>query len=101
MAKYPFYDTSKWRKLRQFVIDRAGGICEICHVEKGTIADHIKEVNDDNVNDPDIVWNPDNLQALCQGCHNKKTHGSGEAVMEGYRFDDMGILIYIGIGEKE
>jgi len=65
-------------------------------VEPAIIADHIEEVTDENVSDPFIVWNPDNLQALCQTCHNRKTHGSGSAVMDGYQFDENGLLIWIG-----
>lgn len=97
MAKYSFYNSQRWRKLRQFIIIRAGGICEICNVEKASIADHIEEVTDDNVNDPNIVWNPDNLQAVCQDCHNRKHHGNGSAVADGLMFDGDGNLIQIGI----
>ncbi len=94
MAKYKFYHTDKWRKLRQLVINRAGGICEICNINKGTIAHHIIWVDDSNCYDPNVVWNIDNLQCVCQDCHNK-IHMKVSSTAEGYIFAD-GELVYVG-----
>lgn len=94
IARYDFYNTDKWRKLRQLVINRAGGICEVCTVNKGTIAHHIEWVNDNNVHNVYIVWNINNLQCVCQDCHNK-IHMKASSTAEGYIFID-GDLVYVG-----
>ena len=49
---------------------RERGICQVCG-KRGTEVHHIIELNDENVDDPNIALNPDNLQLLCTACHNQ------------------------------
>jgi Restriction endonuclease len=79
MARHPeVYASPEWRKVRQFVIQRANGLCEQClkegRTEAGKEVDHIIELTDTNKHDWNIAYNPDNLQFLCSMCHNIK-HG--------------------------
>lgn len=37
---------------------------------------HIKPLDDDTVGDPDVAYNPDNLEILCHSCHNAE-HDKG------------------------
>jgi 5-methylcytosine-specific restriction enzyme A len=68
-----FYHSSAWKKVRELIKIRDNGLCQHCLSDKritvGTIIDHIVPITDD--------WNKrleeDNLQLLCQSCHNKKT----------------------------
>ncbi len=95
MAKFDFYKTQRWQKLRQRVIDNAGGICEICIKGKGNIAHHKIWVTAKNINDPKIVWSIDNLQCVCESCHYKIHFGEVKSVCDGLMFDDDGNLIEI------
>jgi hypothetical protein len=49
-------------------------------------------LNSENVNDPTVTLNWDNLEALCIDCHNKE-HFQTSAVDEDLRFDEKGSLI--------
>ena len=72
-----FYSSKKWRETRDLIKIRDRMTCRKCgQVITGRyIVDHIKEVNILNKNNWDIAYNPDNLQLLCQKCHNGKTFG--------------------------
>jgi 5-methylcytosine-specific restriction enzyme A len=95
MARYSFYHSQRWRKLRQYIIDRDGGMCVYCG-GRGDIAHHKIWVDDSNVNDPSVVWSPDNLETVCANCHAKIHSKTGaSATADGYRFDDEGNLIYM------
>jgi len=68
-----FYHSTAWKKAREIIKIRDNGLCQQCLKDKritiGTIVDHIIPIKQD--------WNKrldeDNLQLLCQSCHNKKT----------------------------
>lgn len=78
MPQDPFYSTKKYRKWRADVLKRAGFKCEECRRygrtdEKGlppaaSTAHHIKHREDF----PELAYDIENGQALCQKCHNKK-----------------------------
>lgn len=70
-----FYSTKKWIETRDMIKKRDKMICQSCHqpIFGRYIVDHIKPITVDNMNDWNIAYNPDNLQLLCQDCHNKKT----------------------------
>lgn len=70
-----FYSGKKWLEVRDYVRHRDENTCRSCGnpVTERYIVDHIIEVTVDNVHDWDIAYNPDNLQLLCQTCHNAKT----------------------------
>lgn len=63
-----FYKSTAWRHTRQQVLTRDYATCTRCGLE-GNIVDHIVPSEDD--------WedrlNVDNLETLCQRCHNLKT----------------------------
>lgn len=89
-----FYKSSAWQKCRQSYIYSAHGLCEHCE-GPGYIVDHIIEINIENVNDPDITLNHENLQYLCTPCHNKKTFTKHSPLREGFCFDENGNLIQV------
>ncbi len=68
-----FYNSHLWRKVRKQVMGRAGGLCKCCLEMdmniKADVVDHIIPI--------EIDWSLrlglENLQALCNVCHNKKT----------------------------
>ncbi|CAK7084277.1 HNH endonuclease [Tissierella sp.] len=94
-----FYNSKAWRKCRESYIAKVHRLCEQClkngKHEPGYIVDHIEEITPENINNPDITLNHDNLQYLCLTCHNRKTFGSAEVVREGLMFDDRGNLVEV------
>jgi len=79
MARHSeIYKTTEWEKVRQFVIVRDNGLCVLCRkkgkIKPGTQIDHIEELTDKNKHDWNIAYNPENLQLLCDDCHQHK-HG--------------------------
>jgi len=71
-----FYTSRAWAKCRaSFLADR-GGLCELCLkkglIEPATQVHHKIHITPDNVNDPTITLNHDNLMALCDSCHHEQ-----------------------------
>lgn len=65
-----FYKSNEWKLVRAIKIACAGGICEGC----GMVADEVHHkihLTPENVVDPNISINQDNLLLLCKECHNK------------------------------
>jgi 5-methylcytosine-specific restriction endonuclease McrA len=54
---------------------------------------HIIELTPENINDPSIALNLDNLMCLCHNCHTRETKGSTGDAGEGYVFDENGQLV--------
>ena len=73
----PFYNSMAWQKCRaSYIAYRQsidGGMCETCHEEVGVIVHHKEWITPDNINDPDITLNHDNLKLDCWVCHNKES----------------------------
>lgn len=85
-----FYKSKAWKQLRATIVSRDGGLCVDC-MKKGLIVPaeevhHIIELTPENINDPDIVLNADNLVSLCRECHRAR-HGEHE---RRYEVDDLG-----------
>ena len=73
----PFYNSKRWQCFRRSYISQRlnidGGLCEICKEEPGEELDHIIELTEDNIRDPSITLNDNNMQWLCHTCHTRKT----------------------------
>lgn len=85
-----FYKSDEWKIARSMKIAAAAGRCEKCGAV-GTEVHHIKHLTPDNIDDPLITINQDNLILLCNECHNKE-HGRFCNKSE-YRFDEEGNLV--------
>lgn len=77
MAKYPeIYKTSEWKAARSYVITRSNGLCELCKkkgkIIPGKIVHHIKWLTDENKHDWNIAYNPNNLEYICNDCHEEE-----------------------------
>lgn len=74
-----FYSSTAWKRCREAYRERVGGLCEEC-LRRGIytpaeIIHHIVEITPENVNDPAVTLNFDNLRAVCRECHAKE-HGA-------------------------
>lgn len=69
-----WYSLARWKRLRLAVFHRDDFTCQwpgCGRLEGNTsllVADHRKR----HLGDPQLFWNPDNLQTLCKPCHDSK-----------------------------
>ena len=91
-----FYKSRQWKENRTAFLKSKFHICERCHNRDGVgnIAHHKIHITPDNIFDENITMNWDNLECLCQTCHNKEHHKVEESVTaEGLMFDIYGQLV--------
>ncbi len=71
LADDAFYDSKKWKSLRTYILSNEP-LCRQCimfgAVTPAVAVDHIVEIKDGG-----SKFDEDNLQALCHGCHSRKT----------------------------
>lgn len=75
-----FYASKPWRELRYNLIIERGNICNRCHKIFATnklIGHHIIELTVDNVDDTSISLNPNNIEIICNDCHNQEHNRFG------------------------
>jgi len=88
------------------VWSRAGGLCERClkqgEVKPAEVVHHKTPLTPENVDDPAVSLNPDNLVALCHDCHTEAHRRLGTGAMNGrkveeprVRFDEEGNVVKI------
>lgn len=65
-------------------------LCERCG-EPAKVVHHKHYLTKQNINNADIALNWDNLEALCQDCHNKEHHAAADT--RRYKFDADGNVI--------
>lgn len=90
-----FYKSKAWHKCRASYIKSVHGLCERCE-KPGHIVHHKIHLNKNNINNPEITLNHNNLEYLCLECHNKHHMFNREAkpiTREGFKFNDKGELI--------
>ena len=76
-----FYVSWKWRKCRKAFAESKGNLCERC-MSRGLIQAGSKDrplevhhkipITADNVNDPMVTLNWENLELLCKECHDQE-----------------------------
>ena len=83
-----FYNSSAWIKTAKAYKLSKFGICEKCG-EVGEEVHHIIPLNPNNINDPNITLNWDNLMLLCRSCH-ELIEEKATATIRGIRFTENG-----------
>lgn len=87
-----FYASKEWRKLSRLYMESKHYLCERCG-GVGVICHHRRYITPRNINDTSITLNMENLECLCQDCHNREhTCKQSKAI-----FDENGNMI----GAKE
>lgn len=89
-----FYRSKAWRKCRDAYFAYRHGLCERCGAG-GKIVHHKTYLSPENIDDPDVALNWDNLELVCQTCHNQEHHDMG-ATEDGLTFDEDGNLVEVG-----
>ena len=85
-----FYLSRAWENTRAAYLMSQDYICERCG-EPAKVAHHKRYLTRENVNDAGITLSWDNLEALCQDCHNKEHHRRKTRLR--YRFDAYGRIV--------
>lgn len=69
----PFYNSSAWKNCRREYGAMRGWLCERCLrrnvLAYGEIVHHKIELTPDNVHDPSVTLDFNNLELLCRQCH--------------------------------
>jgi 5-methylcytosine-specific restriction protein A len=86
-----FYKSKAWRDCRDAYFISKHGLCERCG-RPGKIVHHKKYLTPENINDPYITLSFENLELMCQDCHNRE-HMSGDVTAEGLCFNEHGELV--------
>lgn len=68
-----FYKSRTWQDCREAYAKSQGYLCENC-LRKGLhsygeIVHHITEITPENISDPSVTLNFDNLRLVCRKCH--------------------------------
>ena len=63
-----FYQSKAWKKTRAYIFLRDMGLCTRCG-KPGEIVHHKQHLTPNNIDDPNITLNEDNLELLCRDCH--------------------------------
>ena len=87
-----FYDSIVWKDLRMMKMDMENHCCEHCG-DAAYIVHHKEWIDIDNITDPSVTLNIDNLEALCLSCHNTVTFRTNQSTQNGLTFDMYGNLI--------
>lgn len=91
-----FYSSAAWAKTRAAFLNSKMHICERCENKNGlgNIVHHKTYITPDNIDDVNITLNWDNLECLCQVCHNREHHREDETITaSGLTFDTFGRLV--------
>lgn len=86
-----FYLSKAWKETAKDYMLSVNNICERCE-EPAKICHHKTWLTRENINNPYITLCWDNLEALCQDCHNKEHHKQEPKLR--YRYDAEGNIIY-------
>lgn len=94
-----FYNSSAWVKTskaykihQHYICEKCGGVAEEVH--------HIIPLNPNNINDPNITLNWDNLMALCRSCH-ELIEEKASATIKGIVFTEDGQLMEVPTDDIE
>ena len=88
-----FYHSKAWRNTQAaymtsqcYVCERCGGVARVVH--------HKRYITPQNISDPYVTLDWNNLEALCMDCHNAE-HNGGTICAKGLKFDKDGNVIKI------
>lgn len=96
-----FYKSAAWVKCRNAYMKSVHYLCEDC-MSKGIYkpaeeVHHIVFITPQNIHDPTVTLNEDNMVALCRECHRRR-HNLKEG--KRYSVNSEGFVIPIGDGEE-
>lgn len=88
-----FYNSKQWKRTREAYTLSKFGICERCGTPNAKQVHHKKYLTPENINNPDITLSFDNLELLCDVCHQKEHFEKYSPTVYGLVFDENGQLV--------
>jgi len=91
-----FYKSKAWERTRDAYIAYRHGLCERCGAG-GKIVHHRVRLTPENIHDPAVTLSFDNLELLCQECHNREHHVklNKSIADKSLTFDDEGNIVRV------
>ena len=94
-----FYNSKAWEQVRQAVLMRDNYLCTKCGRPAEEVH-HKKHLTPENIDDPTVSLNMENLTSLCKDCHfeeHRGEHAKGREMKEQteYAFDANGYLVKV------
>lgn len=90
-----FYKSQAWKNTRAAYAKSKGNLCEVCLAKgiyrSGEIVHHKIHLSPENIADPSVSLNWDNLQLVCRDCH-AQLHDNKQ---RRYKLDELGRVIFI------
>ena len=90
-----FYKSKAWERCRAGYISSVHGLCEDCLArgiyKPGVIVHHIDPITPENIRDPKVTLNWDNLRLVCMDCHAEEHEYRGKNLR--YKFGDNGEIL--------
>lgn len=89
-----FYKSKQWQNCREAYAKQKCYICEMCG-EPANEVHHKVILTPENINDPSVTTNYDNLMLLCWDCHRKihRQNSQKQNQVRRYIIDDDGKVI--------
>lgn len=81
-----FYKSAQWQQVQRAYMRSVHYVCERCGMP-AKIVHHKTHITPANINDVSITLSWDNLEALCQDCHNAVHHAAPKATRYSYDAD--------------
>jgi 5-methylcytosine-specific restriction endonuclease McrA len=85
-----FYKSTRWQECRAAYVAYRGGLCEKCLAKglyvPGVIVHHKTHITPENIANPAITLNFDNLMLLCRECHGEEH----QRIKRRYKINDEG-----------
>ena len=93
-----FYKSKRWQKTKSAYSSFRRGLCERCLAKgiytSGEIVHHKVHITPENITDPSVTLNFDNLELVCRQCHGElHRHKRGEKGAR-YTLDEDGRVIF-------
>ena len=92
-----FYNSKAWKECREAYKRSVYGLCERCLANgkyvPGDEVHHKIYLTPENIRDPNVTLNWDNLILLCASCHSKEHMSKYDVVREDVMFDENGDLV--------
>ena len=97
-----FYKSKAWKDCREAYAKSKGWLCERCMKEgrltTGEIVHHKIHITPENISDPSVTLNWDNLELLCKDCHDEEREKKN--VVRRWRCGPDGRLMPPLVGER-
>ncbi len=85
-----FYKSKAWKETRKAYAKSVGGLCERClrrgEYKPGVIVHHKIHLDPENITNPEVALDWNNLELLCRDCHGEEH----QKITRRYRVDEMG-----------